>query len=107
MKRLYLAAIAIALAQQAGAQPVQMVCQTPQFWCGFIAPYVAPNGYPCYCNTPAGQVSGFSVNPNGQAPQQVPFPQTPVPQPPQNTGRTPTNDECFRGLGNCPGAFSN
>jgi hypothetical protein len=110
MKRILLATF-VALVPATAHSQIQMVCQTPQFWCGFMAPFVAPNGYPCHCNTMYGPIAGFSINPNGPTPQS-PYPppstppQVPTPQP-TGGGGAPSKNDCFKGLGNCGGAFAN
>jgi len=100
--------------------PVTYVCQTPAFWCAIQAEPGVPNGTLCYCNTFYGPVWGLSINPSGvsNAPQlPKPQPQRPdaaPPRPESRPGRTePTStratevaaNDCYKGLGNCPGAF--
>jgi len=86
------------------------VCQTQTFWCTFVWAAGVQNNTPCYCNTPWGPVGGASINPNGvpNAPQ-MPTPQqrTGSNQPPPSTSQPGqvTTDDCYKGLGNCPGSF--
>jgi hypothetical protein len=89
------------------------VCQTPAFWCVIQAAPGFANGTPCWCNTMWGPVTGNSINPAG-VPNAPPLPK---PQPPQGPGNPapqpqPGNpqvdpDDCYKGLGNCPGSFRN
>ena len=97
-----------------GQSPVTgYVCQTANFWCSFNEVSGVPNGTPCHCNTLLGPVPGFSIDPGGvsNAPR-LPKPQKP--QPSQGGGKPQTNedpvtvgaDDCYKGLGNCPGSFA-
>lgn len=86
------------------------VCQTPQFWCAFQYPAGYPDGTACYCNTMWGPIGGRSINPTGvpNAPE-LPAPQAPqnptTPRPPSGKPGTVDPDDCYKGLGNCPGSF--
>ena len=91
------------------------VCQTPAFWCAVNAGAGVRNGTACYCSTVRGPVVGYSIDPSGvsNAPT-LPTPQQPQPQPSRGGGRqTPGDsgsgsvgsDDCYKGLGNCPGSF--
>jgi hypothetical protein len=87
------------------------VCQTPTFWCAIQFASGVPNGTSCYCNTLWGPVGGYSINPAGvpNAPK-LPTPQTQSApsRPPQNQGSPGqvAADDCYKGLGNCPGSFT-
>lgn len=89
------------------------VCQTPSFWCSFIWSRGVPNGTSCYCNTYMGPVSGYSIDPSGMndAPT-LPTPQRPTDLDPPRDRPTPSrepdvsSDDCYKGLGNCPGSFT-
>jgi hypothetical protein len=89
------------------------VCQTPTFWCSFLWSRGVPNGTSCYCNTYGGPVSGYSIDPSGMnnAPT-LPTPQTPTKLDPPSDRPRPTgepdisSDDCYKGLGNCPGSFT-
>ena len=93
-------------------QVTTYVCQTPTFWCAFQWTPGFPNGTSCYCNTVWGPVWGSSINPAGVPnPPKLPKPQNP--QNPQNPTTPPERtepgdvepDDCYKGLGNCPGSF--
>jgi hypothetical protein len=94
-------------------QGATYVCQTPTFWCSFLYTAGIPNGSPCYCNTAWGPVAGSSINPSGvpnapplPAPQRQPRAGDPRPTPgPDKSGQVDT-DDCYNGLGNCPGSFA-
>jgi hypothetical protein len=92
------------------ASQTTYVCQTPTFWCSFQYASGVPNGTSCYCNTVWGPVGGYSINPAGvpNAPT-LPKPQTPSrpgnPTPTQGTPGEVEADDCYKGLGNCPGSF--
>lgn len=65
---------------QAQAQMQMYVCQTPQFWCAFPYAPGVPSGTVCHCNSWAGPVVGYSINPNQAAAPTYPQPQA-YPQP--------------------------
>lgn len=106
--------LSLSLATASSAQfPTTYVCQTPAFWCVFQWTSGFPNGTPCYCTTGFGPVSGYTINPAGvpNAPT-LPSPQpqnpgNPPPSQPRRTGDAPSGDDCYKGLGNCPGSFAN
>jgi hypothetical protein len=104
-----IAVVAVPQTSQAQQQLATYVCQTPRFWCAFQWAAGYRNGTGCYCMTYMGPVSGYSINPAGvpDAPR-LPKPQTPTqgggdPIPPSDA-RIP-GDDCYNGLGNCPGSF--
>ena len=106
--------IMISATSSSGQFPPQTtyVCQTPAFWCAFQYAPGVPNGTGCYCNTVFGPVGGLSINPAGvsNAPK-LPEPQrqgpsTPPRSAPKPGGEVAAND-CYKGLGNCQGSFSN
>jgi hypothetical protein len=106
--------ITISSTSSSGQFPPQItyVCQTATFWCAFQWAPDVPNGTFCYCNTVFGPVGGLSINPTGvsNAPK-LPDPQpqgpgTPPSSPPKAGGEVAAND-CYKGLGNCPGSFAN
>ena len=98
------AAVSLAIPATASAQ-VQLVCQTPTFWCVILGPMLV-NGVPCWCASIFGPIHGLTISP-------FPSVATPSPQdmPNQGTPNPPVidlqeeGDECFDGLGNCQGAF--
>ena len=107
------AAIAVAAAPRTAAAQVQLatyVCQTPRFWCAFQWAAGHPNGTGCYCMTYMGPVNGYSINPAGVA-NAPPLP--PLQNPTPGGGGNPVppadpqipGDDCYNGLGNCPGSF--
>jgi len=87
------------------------VCQTPTFWCAFVWSRGVPNGTTCYCSTYLGPVYGYTIDPSGvtnaptlpkpQKPTDLDTPSSPAPS------RAPdvASDDCYKGLGNCPGSF--
>src|ERR1700761_8118020 len=111
-KKLLLLCATIIIPAAAHAQN-RVVCQTPRFWCVFFVPIVLPNGTPCHCGTPAGQVMGYSIVPTGVPAPAMTFPplqpvpsQPQIPQPNPNRSTTATTDDCYKGLGNCGDAYS-
>jgi hypothetical protein len=91
---------------------VTYACQTPTFWCVFIWSPGVPNGTSCYCNTYMGPVTGYTIDPSGMnnAPT-LPKPQRPTNLDPPKTRPVPedpkiASDDCYKGLGNCPGSFT-
>jgi hypothetical protein len=90
------------------------VCQTPGFWCAIQAAPGFPNGTPCWCNTMWGPVGGYSIIPAGvpnapklPRPQQPQDPGNPAPQPQPGNPPEIDQDDCYKGLGNCPGSYTN
>ena len=89
------------------------VCQTPTFWCAFSFASGVQNGTSCYCNTLYARVLGYTIDPRGvsNAPP-LPTPQRQQ-QPPKGDDTPQTKqspvpvgpDDCYKGLGNCPGSF--
>ena len=100
------------LAAQYPSQTVY-VCQTATFWCAFSYAAGAPNGSSCYCNTLFGPVAGRSIDPSGMPNTPTlpkPQPRTPGSEPPRSPGNPKGEvdaDDCYKGLGNCPGSFLN
>jgi hypothetical protein len=106
--RKWIALVALLTAPLAAQAQIRVICQTPAFWCTFLAPVALPNGAGCHCGTPRGPAFGYSMVdvgmpvPQSQPPQPVPQPVPPGPQPQSQ----PSVGDCYRGLGNCGGAYS-
>lgn len=87
------------------------VCQTPSFWCAFVWSRGVANGTTCYCNTYAGAVFGYSIDPSGVADAPtLPKPQSPTDidtpaRPAPSEDPEVASDDCYKGLGNCQGSF--
>lgn len=107
-------ALGVSLSQSAVAQgfpPGIMVCQTPVFWC-VVPSQDYPTGVPCWCNSMAGPVGGYAINPRQVAHQSAPPPSTS--QPTRDRGTSPDEEidlggkagDCLNGLGNCDGSFT-
>lgn len=82
------------------AEAQQMVCQTPAFWC--VVPGKAPNGYPCWCNTMYGPISGVAIDPN---PILHPSSGSPNEDDEEEITLDPDAEDCLNGLGECQGKF--
>jgi hypothetical protein len=108
--------VSVCLVSSNNGQPpvTTYVCQTPTFWCAFTYASGMQNGTLCYCGTLRGVVYGYSVDPRGMsnAPP-LPTPQRKQ-QPSKGDDHTPQprqtpvpvgDDDCYKGLGNCPGSF--
>src|SRR5262245_23781843 len=109
MKIVVLSVLMVLIPSAAQSQ-VRVICQTPQFWCVFYNQFALPDGTGCHCGTPRGPIFGYSIVDMGPPrtmpmPQPIP-PQTPQPMPPQRPGPTGNaSNDCYRGLGNCPGTY--
>lgn len=82
------------------AEAQQMVCQTSAFWC--VVPGKAPNGYPCWCNTMYGPVSGFAIDPE---PILHPSSRSSNEDEEEEITLDSAAEECLNGLGECQGKF--
>ena len=88
------------------------VCQTQTFWCAIQYTPGVPDGNPCWCNTYWGPVTGRSIDP-ARVPNAPTLPnpqkqgpgQPPQGNPPQGNPGEVDSDDCYKGLGNCPGSF--
>src|SRR6202035_5201974 len=105
MRRFWFISIMV-LAPAATEAQIRVICQTPQFWCAFFTPMALPSGTGCHCGTPMGPAFGFSIVDAGM-PQPLPQPMPqPMPQPQPIPGQETSAADCYRGLGNCGGAYS-
>lgn len=100
---------AVLLSQSEASSQTQLVCQTPAFWCGIIGPGPFGNA-PCWCNSPMGPISGYTIvpqvagnpgggNPGGGNPSGGGNPGG------GNPGGGNDPEDCLDGLGNCVGTF--